>query len=93
MKTKWDITLNLKDCFHNDQMTFEQRRDAIVSRIEDAPWYKGFASDSVHGESLEDIVHLLKWSDDSDEFNEHWDTFYDWCDAGKMIWVDTGQFG
>jgi hypothetical protein len=31
----WDQKLRLADVFHNDAMTFEQRRDAIVQRIRD----------------------------------------------------------
>lgn len=29
---RWDHKLHLEDVFHNDDLTFEQRRDEIVRR-------------------------------------------------------------
>jgi hypothetical protein len=79
----WDHELRLGDVFHNEEMTFEDRRDAIVARIRKARWYD---EDDI---ALWEAVDGLANAEDTDEFDAWWDAFYDWCDAGKRVWVET----
>ena len=37
-KPIWDRKIRLADVFHNDALTFEQQRDAIVKRIRSSGW-------------------------------------------------------
>lgn len=79
----WDNKLRLGDVFHSEVLTFEQRRDAIVARIRKARWYD---EDDM---TLTEIVENLSCAEDTDEFDGWWSEFYDWCDAGKRVWVET----
>lgn len=79
---RWKHTLYLKDVFHDDDMTLEQRRDAIVARIKAAPFWHG-------GEwELADIVDELADVDTPSYFDAVWNAFYDWADANR-VWVET----
>ena len=79
----WRHTLELGDVFHNDDLTFEQKRAEIVRRIKEAPFYDPTDWD------LDDVVTSLEENEDADEFDLTWDRFYDWCDSGKRVWVQT----
>lgn len=79
----WDHNLALGDVFHNEEMTFGQRRDAIVARIRKARWYD---EDDM---TLWQAVDGLANAEDIEEFDGWWSEFYDWCDAGKRVWVET----
>lgn len=79
----WDHKLLLGDVFHNEEMSFEQRRDAITARIRKARFY------DVDDLTLWEIVAGLANAEDTDEFDYWWDEFYNWCDWGKRVWVET----
>lgn len=80
---RWDHKLQLGDVFHNEDMTFEQRRDEIVRRIKAAKFY----DEDDH--LLVDIVESLECSgSDMGEFDYFWNEFYDYCDD-RRIWVET----
>lgn len=78
----WAHTLNLADVFHNDNLTFRERRDAIAHRVQRAPWFDYSDMD------LMDIVDFLADATDAAEFDEAWAMFYDWADSAR-IWVVT----
>lgn len=79
---KWKYRLELTDIWRDDSMTFEERRDAIVARIQNAPFY-----DETEWE-LPCIVSGLATADEPDWFDDCWDTFYDWADE-HSVWVNT----
>lgn len=81
---RWDHRLQLGDVFHNEDMPFEQRRDEIVRRIKAARFYR---TDD-RSLSLDDIVDELADAEDYDEFDDAWDSFYDYADVHR-IWVET----
>lgn len=78
----WAHTLNLADVFHNDNLTFRERRDAIAHRIQRAGWFNYSDMD------LMDVVDFLADATDAAEFDEAWVMFYDWADSAR-IWVAT----
>lgn len=78
----WLHTLRLADVFHNDDMTREQRRDAIVERIRSAPFYD---EDDFE---LVGTVDELAETDTAEYMDQVWDAFYDWADINR-VWVET----
>lgn len=82
--TDWKHTLNLKDLFHNEQLTFEQSRDAIVKRLRNSVWFKGKSE----FDDLPQAVTELSETSDEQEFDEVWDAIYDEADADK-VWIVT----
>ena len=77
----WDRKIRLGDVFRNEDMTFEQSRDAIVDRIRRT----GGADDNYTvGELLDELAD----TDDGDAFDEVWDLIYDEADADR-VWIDT----
>lgn len=79
---QWTHRLNLADVFHNSDLTFRERRDAIAHRIQRAKWFDYSDMD------LMDVVDFLADAVDVAEFDEAWAMFYDWADA-KRVWVVT----
>jgi hypothetical protein len=87
--TNWRYTLKLKDVFHDDERTFEERRDEVVKRIKAAPFYSKdweFAANDFWW--IEDIVERIEESTNGDEFDVPWMDFYDLMDI-ECVWVET----
>lgn len=78
----WKYRVDLKDVFHDENRTFEERRDEIVGRIKTAGFY------DEDDEYLGELVAYIEESEDVDEFNVSWDEFYDWADVNR-VWVAT----
>ena len=76
----WNYTLNLKDFFHDEEMSFEQKRDEIVRRIKAS---KFWSDDKL---VLSSIVDDLECASDVYEFDDPWNVFYDYADL-ERIWV------
>ncbi len=80
----WDCKLRLGAIFHNEALTFEQRRDAIADRLRRSPWLKN--SDE-HAE-IRTLVDDLGDAVDADQFDTVWDAIYDEADLDR-VWIDT----
>lgn len=80
---QWKYTLRLGDLFHNDALTFEEKRDRMVARMKAQPWWNKFDDETWLG-------HDLATAADVDEWDEYWDLFYDWADT-ERIWVETRE--
>ncbi len=78
----WLLTINVADVFRNEDMTFEQRRDAIVQRIHASGW---IAEDDY---TLGDLVDELGDAADTDDFDAVWDEIYNQADADR-VWIAT----
>jgi hypothetical protein len=78
----WLHTLTLTDVFHNDDLTLEEKRDAIVRRIKAAPWY------SEDDDDLYWLVDELADVDTDSYFDAVFNAFYDWADDHR-VWVET----
>lgn len=83
-KPIWDRKIQLKDVFHNESLAFDQRRDAIVSRIKASGWLEG-RDDSDH---LVLLVEELAEVGDADAFDEVWSDIYDEADHDR-VWIAT----
>jgi ASC-1-like (ASCH) protein len=77
----WSYTFRIDDLFHNDEISFEERRKAIVARMRKQPWFEAF-------ETEEGIADDLETETDVDEWDYLWNQFYDWCDENR-VWVAT----
>lgn len=77
----WNDTLPLADVWHNDDMTWEQKRDTAAERIKCLPHWG-------HDDELEQLVEEMEDCDTVSWFDQVWDAFYDWADA-ERVWVET----
>ena len=83
-KPSWAHKLNLADVFRNDDLSFEQKRDAIVRRIRATTWFKGYDE----SDDLPQFVEELAGAADAAEFDGPWDCIYDIADADR-VWIAT----
>lgn len=80
----WKRTLNLAAVFHNEELTFGQRRDRITARLRASAWYK---SKEV-GDELRVLVADLDDALDEAQFDRVWGAIYDEADADR-VWIKT----
>ena len=79
----WEHKIRLGGVFHNDAMTFEQSRDAVVARIRASAWFK--SKDDY--DNLPQFVEELADTQNTDEFDSVWDAIYDEADHAR-VWID-----
>ena len=82
----WAGKLDVSDVFHNDDLTFIEKRDAIVARIKATRWYKN--ADPHEFDGLHDVVENLATEETADDFDYWWDQLYDIADVDR-IWINT----
>jgi hypothetical protein len=82
----WDRKIQLADVFHDEGLTFEQRRDAIVARLRQSPWIADRDRDGF--DRLGEIVENLADAPDTREFDDWWDELYDHADVDR-VWIAT----
>lgn len=83
----WDRKINLSGVFHNDTMTFTERRDAIVRILRASAWMKQRAEQDAFG-GLAEILDNLAEAEDTEEFDGWWDELYDEADYDR-VWIAT----
>lgn len=79
----WKYTIKLGDVFHNENMTFIERRDAIVHRIRISPWFKKL-------DEFDDAVGAVEELSDSEnleDFDIVWAALYEIFNA-DLVWID-----
>lgn len=79
---RWIYELDIKHVFRDREMSFEEKRDAIVKRIRNSLFHS--PDDLV----LEYILTALEEAADEAEFDHEWGWFYDYADEHR-IWVRT----
>jgi hypothetical protein len=84
----WGEKLRLGDVFHNDDLSFIERRDAIVTRIKATRWYRD--ADPHEFDGLHDVVENLATEESPDDFDYWWDELYDLADVAR-VWIETIQ--
>lgn len=77
----WAHHLDVSDVFHNDTLTFEQRRDRIVARLRASVWHRD-------SETVQELTDELADSENGDEFDGPWDGLYDEADYNR-VWIRT----
>jgi hypothetical protein len=80
----WDKQIDLRGVFHNDSMSFEERRDAVVRRLRASVWLAG----RDEFDRLVEIVDNLAAAEDTAEFAGWWDELYDDADCDR-VWITT----
>lgn len=80
---QWTYTIRLGDVWRNPTMTFEERRDKIVARLQASRWLREADSCVIHN-----LVEELGGAPDADEFDAVWDVIYDEANADRA-WIDT----
>ncbi|WP_344010736.1 hypothetical protein [Nocardiopsis exhalans] len=78
----WERHIDLRGVFHNDSLTFEERRDAIVKRLKVSPWYQ--QADVAEFDGVYDTIHELAHAEDPEEFDGWWDELYDHADTDRV---------
>lgn len=71
----------MSDVFHNEALTFEQRRDYIVARLRSSAWHRD-------SEAVQEFTDELADSENGDEFDGPWDGLYDEADLDR-VWIKT----
>lgn len=93
----WIGTLDLADVFHNDDLSFEEKRDKIVCRIRQLPQIVAAQRIACHHPEADsysddrdhlDLVDEIEMAKTTSEFDSLWMDFYDWADVAR-IWVRT----
>jgi hypothetical protein len=82
----WDRTIHLADVFHNEAMSFEERRDAIVRRLRDSRWLRDDHPDE--DDVLRLFIEELSETGDVPEFDQVFSEVYDIADV-ERVWIDT----
>lgn len=82
----WLDRIELGDVWRNEEMTFEQRRDVVVSRLRESDWFKCY-EEAGEGELLS-VVEELADAVDFEDFNYPWNYIYDIADADR-VWIAT----
>lgn len=80
----WEYKIRLGDVWKNDELTFEQQRDAIVVRFRRSRWYlmSGAHSD------LHELIDELAEAEDAEDFDEAWVQIYNLADEDRA-WIET----
>ncbi|MEV0830853.1 hypothetical protein [Nonomuraea rubra] len=82
-KPVWDRTIRIGHVWRNENMTFTERRDAVVRILRASPWVK----DRDEFDQLVEVVDNLAEAEDAEEFDGWWDELYDHAD-GDRVWID-----
>ena len=81
----WAYTLDVSDVFHNEDLSFEQIRDAVAARIRVSPWYARYGGE---GTDLGDVVEELAEADSVNNFDWTWNEIYNLADKDRC-WIIT----
>lgn len=83
----WKHTIRIGDIWKNPEMTFEERKTALVTRIRSTPWCKNDADVAA-------VVRRLATNRTVKGFDAAWNDLYDLADADR-VWIDRdlGPYG
>lgn len=86
-KPAWARTIDLSRVFHDETLSFEERRDALVRRLKASRWFR--EADQAEFDGVYDIVtDHLAYAEDSEEWDDWWDELYDLADFDR-VWIKT----
>lgn len=80
----WKTTVRLQDVFHDTNLSFEARRDAIVKRIRFSNW--DFHSED--WDAVEEVLDNLAVATDVQQFDAWWTDIYEYADRDR-VWIAT----
>lgn len=77
----WAHRVDVSDIFHNEALTFKQRRDHIVTRLRASAWHR-------NSETVQELTDELADAQNGDELDGPWDGLYDEA-AHDRVWIRT----
>ena len=78
----WTYTIRLADAWRNEQMSFTERRDAIVDRLRASTWFR----ESSNGPELRHLAGELTAAEDAAAFDLAWKEIYGFADYDRA-WI------
>ncbi|NKY60426.1 hypothetical protein [Nocardia flavorosea] len=84
-KPIWDETIDVSRVWNDDDLSFEEKRDAIVAQFKRSRWFR---DDDEFGRVREIVDEEIAYAEDVDEFDGWWDELYDLADYDR-IWIKT----
>jgi hypothetical protein len=91
---KWIYKIDLSsefEEFNEEHLDFEEFKEAVMPKLKDAldeMISNGIIDDENDIMQIEDCIEYLKDSEDEEDWDYNWQTFYDLCDDLR-IWVET----
>ena len=82
----WAFTVRFAPIFHDESLTFEERRDQLVGILRRSKWFKSHEIQC--GTHLGEIAEGLADAEDVEEFDGWWDEMYDEADYDR-VWIVT----
>lgn len=83
----WKHRVDVSDVFHDEDLTFEDRRDIIVARFRESEAIQDLTDDN--GPELALLVDELAEVDTFSYFDMVWHAIYDLADNRKWLWIST----
>ena len=83
MKT-WNKTIDIKGILRDEDLTFEEKRDAIAAKVKASSWYK--EQDSADFPVLHQIVEEMEDCDEVEWFDSTLTALYDEADYDR-VWL------
>lgn len=80
----WLEEVDLSDFFHNDELSFEGKRDLIVERLRESEWAQVYGEDSLLGIAINGMADAIEVGD----FDYYWDDVYNVADRDR-VWIKT----
>lgn len=87
----WQCKLNVKDLFHNEGLTVEQKAQQISERLlgKIEEWRGNGSLQDYECDDIRDLAIDLKDAKDAEEFDDIWEGIYEWADYGHRLWIAT----
>lgn len=82
--SNWNETLDINHILRDEDMEFEEKRDAIVAKVKASRWYK--KEEEAGFVTLYLIIEEMQDADDVDWFDSTLSALYDEADADR-IWM------
>lgn len=77
---QWKRTIDLKDIFHNDDLSIPAKAKIIVTRIKESGWLE----DTPYPDTLRDHLAELGEALNATEFDWAWSDVYDVADEDRV---------
>lgn len=81
---RWNQTIDLKDTFHNDDLSIPAKGKIVADRIRVSGWLE----DTAYPDTLRDFLAALEQSETAREFDNVWSDIYDVADEDR-VWIET----
>lgn len=80
----WNLTVDLKPFWNNEEIGFEEKRDKIVEAIKASKWREW----TPYPDYFDELVDNVAAAENVDVFDCAWDEIYDLADDDR-VWIVT----